>query len=159
MRRPSRTSEFDTRRTLLVFCHPVSSHPMERSVHRPVELAYFELVMTGVLLIRAVGVWDAWPSKAVEVFGSSLAITLHVFAIAVWLLLVLATSRKRSELAKWIIVVAFGLSSLGLPFYPEPLASISALDWLSMALSAVGCLLLFTPASRRWFKKAPQAAA
>ena len=127
---------------------------MDTSVQRPIEMAWFEWTMTSMVLLWAVSAWIAWPPENVNVLGSNFSIIWQVFAFAVWLILIFATSRKRSKLAKWIIVGLFALGLLASPFYIETFERGSPLGWLQTALWAIGCVLVFTPASRRWFKKA-----
>jgi hypothetical protein len=122
-------------------------------VQKPTEMTWFEMTMTGMVLLWAVSAWLEWRPKSVEALGSNAAIIVQVSGIALWLLLVFFTARRRSNLAKWIIVAPFALGLLASPFYIETFEGISLLGWLQTALWAVGCMLLFTPASRRWFKK------
>lgn len=78
-----------------------------------------------------------------------------VFLLVLWLLLWYFTARRASEVAKWVVVVLFGLSAISLPFnlasynivgMPSTLLSVAV-----FALNAWAVWLLFRPDARSWF--------
>ena len=71
------------------------------------------------------------------------------------LLLILLTSRKRNNIAKWILVALF---SLGIVFYIPQLSSLFdigfavAFSSLQVLTQCVGIYFLFTEEYRDWFR-------
>ena len=68
--------------------------------------------------------------------------------------LVLLTSRKRSNLARWVLVVLtlFGIASAGVGIGEgEPTDAAAMIGWAALALQAAAVAVLFAPAAGRWF--------
>jgi len=80
---------------------------------------------------------------------------IQFFVFGVMLLLILLISRKRSKIAKWILVVFFGL---GIVFYIPQLANLfnlgfaGVLSSLQLIAQCVGLYFLFTQESRDWLR-------
>ena len=97
-------------------------------------LSYSEIVGAGM------GVFDAF---------------IQFVTLGIMLLLILLTSRKRNNIAKWILVVLFGL---GIVFYIPQLSSLfdkgfaGVLSSLQVLAQCVGIYFLFTQESRDWFR-------
>lgn len=79
--------------------------------------------------------------------------------ILISLLLWYFTARRRSNIARWIVTVFFGLSILSLLYtlstgqFPGGVAGIVSV--VSYALSAAGVFMLFQPDANAWFKGEP----
>lgn len=88
--------------------------------------------------------------------GHAMLIGFTLFAFFLSLLLWYFTARKASVVAKWIIVVFFGLSAVGLPFTLAGFATAGivpvALNLVTFALTAVAVWMLFRPDSAAWFR-------
>ena len=81
---------------------------------------------------------------------------VQFFTFAIVLLLILLTSRKRSKVAKWILVIFF---VIGLVFYIPQLAVffengfVGVLSSIQILAQCVGLYFLFTEESGNWFKQ------
>jgi len=120
----------------------------------PEHIKYFEWTWLGSLavgiIISALSYSEVVPAGT-ETFVGAFQFVL----IGVLLLLVLLTSRKRSNVSKWILVVGFGL---GIVFYIPQLAVlfnmgfVGVLSSIQVLAQCVGVYFLFTQESRDWFK-------
>ena len=93
-----------------------------------------------------------------EIVGAGMevfAAFIQFVTLGVMLLLILLTSRKRNNIAKWILVVLFGL---GIVFYIPQLSSLfnlgfaGVLSSLQVLAQCVDIYFLFTQKSRDWFR-------
>lgn len=120
----------------------------------PKHIKYFEWIWLGSLalgiIIAALSYSETVPA-GMEIFAGF----IQFFVFGIILLLVLLTSRKRSNIAKWILVVLFGLGAI---FYIPQLAILfhikiaGVLSSLQLLAQCVGLYFLFTQESREWFK-------
>lgn len=79
---------------------------------------------------------------------------LAVFITLLSVVLVLLTSRKRSNFARWVLVVLtlFGIASAGVGLGAgEPTDAAAMIGWAALAAQAAAVALLFAPAAGRWF--------
>ena len=79
---------------------------------------------------------------------------LGAFLAALPVVLVLLTSRKRSNLARWVLVVLtlFGIYSAAVGLGEgEPVDAAAMIGWAALALQAAAVALLFAPSAGRWF--------
>jgi len=95
-----------------------------------------------------------------DVVQAILVITV-LFCLMLWLLLWYFTARRASEFTRWVIVVFFGISAIGLPFslmsYSVVGALSTGLTLVTFALNAAAVWMLFRPDARGWFAgDAPQ---
>ena len=84
------------------------------------------------------------------------AVLFQTIVLVILLINILLISRKRSNIAKWVLIVMF---FLGLPMY-VPLLSIllsagfvGVLSLLQLTVQLVGFYFLFTHQSRQWFSR------
>ena len=119
----------------------------------PKHIKYFEWTWLGSL---SLGIIVAALSYS-EIVGAGMEIFsgfIQFVTLGVMLLLILLTSRKRNNIAKWILVVLFGL---GIVFYIPHLSSLfnkgfaGVLSSLQVLAQCVGIYFLFTQESRDWF--------
>jgi len=120
----------------------------------PKHIKYFEWTWLGSLAIGIIVSslsYSATVAPGMEIFAGF----IQFFVLGVTLLLVLLTSRKRSKIAKWILVVLFGL---GIVVYIPQLAVlfnlgfVGVLSSLQVLVQCVGVYFLFTQESRDWFR-------
>ena len=120
----------------------------------PKHIKYFEWTWLGSLalgiIVSALSYSEMVPAGT-EIFAGF----IQIFVFGVTLLLILLISRKRSNIAKWIVVVFFGL---GIVVYIPQLASlfnmgfVGVLSSLQALAQCVGLYFLFTQESRDWFR-------
>ena len=118
----------------------------------PKHIKYFEWTWLGSL---AIGIIVS--SLALETVAPGMGIFadfIQFFVLGVTLLLVLLTSRKRSKITKWILVVLFGLEIV--VYIPQlavlfNLGFVGVLSSLQVLAQCVGVYFLFTQESRDWF--------
>jgi hypothetical protein len=83
--------------------------------------------------------------------GSGTVLTTIVIGIGVALLLWFFVSRRRSVVAKWIIVVLFVLSLLGLPgLFSGGWTVLKTISALNLLCEAAAVFYLFQPDARAW---------
>lgn len=118
----------------------------------PRSIVNFERLYLLTLVIGAVHAALQWPTlTAMSSPGLVLSVQLITFCIT--LLLVLLVSRRRSKIARIVLVAAF---LIGLPTVADFFRSgiFGAGIWVlvaQLALQVVALALLFAPDSRRWF--------
>ena len=120
----------------------------------PKHIKYFEWTWLGSL---SLGIIVSALSYS-EIVGAGMEIVfgfIQFITLGVMLLLILLISRKRNNIAKWILVVLFGL---GIVFYIPQLSSLfnkgfaGVLSSLQVLAQCVGIYFLFTQESRDWFR-------
>ncbi len=120
----------------------------------PKHIKYFEWTWLGSL---SLGIIVAALSYS-EIVGAWMEIFsgfIQFFTFVIMLLLILLTSRKRNNIAKWILVTLFGL---GIIFYIPQLSGLfdvgfaEVLSSLQVLTQCVGIYFLFTQESRDWFR-------
>ena len=117
---------------------------------KPNHIKYFERAM---LISLAIGVViSALSSQGMGIT----AVLFQTIVLVILLINILLISRKRSNIAKWVLIVIF---FLGLPMY-VPLLSIllsagfvGVLSLLQLTVQLVGVYFLFTHQSRQWFSR------
>lgn len=122
---------------------------------RPLEIVWFERLCIGTLVLGAFNSWLSWEQLVLFGGSSEYVLMIQSFTGGIILGLTLLVSRKRSAIAKWVIIVLF---VLGLPItvYTElrgDMPSVGIIGYAQIALQCVAYILLFRPASRRWFNK------
>lgn len=125
---------------------------------RPRPVILFERLSLGALAIGFVGSLFVWPEIAAQM---PRAVTVVVAVQALFLFLyaglVLMISRRRSNVARWILTVLLVLgtiSSLGdvaADIAISPLAT--ALNFVQLAMLGAAVLLTFNAAARPWFAR------
>jgi len=122
----------------------------------PKHIKYFEWTWLGSLaigiIVSALSYSEMVPDE-LEVFAGFILF----FTFGIMLLLILLTSRKRNNIAKWILVIMFGF---GIVMYIPQLAFlfnigfVGVLSSLQLLAQCVGLYFLFTEESREWFRVA-----
>ena len=120
---------------------------------RPAGIVWFEWLNIATLVLGVFNSWLAWP-HLVAMRGSIFLVTTQLLTFAIFLGLILFVSRRRSNVAKWIMIALF---VLGLPLWFQHMSSGPALgsviiSLIQIAAQVVAYALLFTDSSRRWFK-------
>ena len=126
---------------------------------RPTEVVWFERIIIGTLILGGVNTWIAWP-QLVALRGPAFLVTVQLLTISVMLGLALLVSRRRSNIAKWISIALF---VGGLPIWVQQVSSGALhgsliVSFIQVVAQAGAYALLFTSASRRWFKRDAAAA-
>ena len=123
-------------------------------MRRPAEVKWFERIIAATLVLGIVQSWLAWP-QLVAMRGPAFLLTSQLLTFAVMIGLTLCVSRGRSSIAKWIML---GLFVVGLPIVVK-LAAVELLTlgsplitFTQFAGQLLAYALLFTRASRRWFR-------
>jgi hypothetical protein len=124
---------------------------------RPWEIVWFERIYLGTLALGAVQSWIAWPAL-VKMGGPVFVVTTQLLTFALIGGLTLLISRRRSNIAKWILI---GLFIAGLPIFIRHLldgqlvggGGSPVISITQLAAQFVALALLVTPASRNWFKR------
>ncbi len=120
----------------------------------PKHIKFFEWAWLGSLVIGII-ISGLTYSATVEPGMEVYAAFIQFVVIGLILLLVLLTSRKRSNIAKWVLVVLFGLGVVA--YIPElallfDLGFAGVLSSLQLLAQSVGIYFLFTQESRDWFQ-------
>ena len=122
---------------------------------RPLEIAWFERLNLATMVLGILNSWLSWDQLMMLGRSPTFVIMIQSITLGIILGLTLLVSRKRSNIAKWVIIVLF---VLGLPItiYTElrdDLPSIGIIGYAQTTIQFVALVLLFKPASRRWFHK------
>lgn len=123
-------------------------------MQRPASIIWFERIMFGTLALGAIQVWLLWPS-IVNVAGPAFILTVEAVVLTFFAVLTLLVSRRRSNVAKWILIV---LAVVGFPFTVR-----HYLQGLYIGVPLIGLIqsvgqlfaygLLFTDQSRQWLRR------
>jgi hypothetical protein len=120
---------------------------------RPKTIVWFEILYGAALVLLAIISALAWKYWAAD-FGPGIAITVLAFTFLVPLALAPLVSRRRSRVARWILVLHFALSLAlylsVLVYGANPRISIEQAIVYVLQLTAI--ILLFTPSARAWLK-------
>jgi hypothetical protein len=124
----------------------------------PNSIKYFEWLFLGSLVL-GVAVSAITYEANVQMSNPLFVAIIQFFVIAIILLLVLLTSRKKSGIAKWILIIFMAIGViLYIPqlssFFEQGIAGMISFSQLTM--QCIALYLLFTPESRRWFDKKSQ---
>lgn len=123
---------------------------------RPREIVLFERIMFGTLLLGVIKSYLSW-DQLVALAPAAVVIGGQTLIIALMAGLTLLVSRRRSNIAKWVLVALF---VLGLPAVAKLasdglLMGSTVLTILQIIGQVVAYGLLFTTASRGWLNKQP----
>lgn len=136
---------------------------------RPQSIVRFEQAYLGATLLWLVNLALGWKTRLDSInanpafagnpqmaeLAETMMIGTTIAMLALWLLLWYFTARRASEVAKWVVVVLFGLSVLGLPFTLMSYSIVGALSTVlslaTFALTAWSVWLLFRPDAKLWF--------
>ena len=140
---------------------------------RPVSIIYFERLYAAALAIGLVSMVFFWeltmadvrsqpgvglPPGLVDAIAYAVIGAGYLIALLLWFFI----ARRASSVAKWIWLVLFGLSVLGVVVQmaagPEIEASL-AVDIVVTLIEAIAAWMLFRPDARAWFAGRPASAA
>ncbi|THD35294.1 MAG: hypothetical protein E7773_12690 [Sphingomonas sp.] len=130
---------------------------------RPKSIVTFEYCYLGSILLGVVNAAMTWKdvngtveaAQTRAMLGDWFMPLAMVFGLTISLLLWYFTARSASVVAKWVVVVFFGLSLAGFLFTlalgsrPDGIAGI--LSVAVLVLNAVAVWMLFRPDARAWF--------
>lgn len=128
---------------------------MNEKLDMPKHIGLFEKLSLGSLLIGVVVATATYKQMSLVADPFFIAL-IQIIVLGSTLLLILLISRKRSKVAKWILVM---LWALGLVRYIPQLANfldqgyVGILSICQLVMQAVGIYLLFTPESKKWFSE------
>lgn len=132
---------------------------------RPKSIRLFELCYLGSILVGAVNTALTWAETNASVEAGQVKQMLGpwfvplsaVFIYTLWLLLWYFTARARSNVARWVVVVFYGLSLIGFVFTLGVAAKSDgatlALSVLSLLLTTAAVFFLFRRDAAEWFGK------
>jgi hypothetical protein len=134
-------------------------------MQRPVSIVNFERFYLGAVVVGLINTGLGWRAmqettqirQANVMFGPALLPISIAIGLAVSGLLWFFAARKGSVVAKWIIVVFFALSVIGLVSkvashsFPSTLAMLLSL--LTVALNGAAVWMLFRPDTKIWFNE------
>jgi hypothetical protein len=136
---------------------------------RPQSIVRFEQAYLGATLLWLVNLAQGWKIRLDSVnknpafagnpqmaeLAETMMIGTTIAMLALWLLLWYFTARRASVVAKWVVVVLFGVSVIGLPFtlmsYPVTGALGAVLSLATFACTAYAVWMLFRPDAQSWF--------
>jgi hypothetical protein len=122
--------------------------------HMPRSISVFEGLMLGSLLIGTV-ISAMTYNEAVSQAAAVVVTIIEIFVLLLMLFLVLLVSRKRSNVAKWVLIIVW---LLGLVVYIPAAAhflTTGIVGFLFVAqptMQAVALYMLFTPDSKQWLQ-------
>jgi len=130
---------------------------------RPKSIRLFETFYLGSVLVEAVNTAMTWADtntnpqtmEVKQMLGPWFPALLTVFTFTLWLLLWYFAARARSNIARWAIVIFYGLGLIGFLFSltvgAAPAAVPLGLAVVSLALNTVAVFLLFRRDAVAWF--------
>ncbi|MDK2766755.1 MAG: hypothetical protein KYX69_03445 [Sphingomonas sp.] len=135
---------------------------------RPQSIIRFEQAYLASIVVWGVNTALGWSTALAEVnrnfaalppvrhLGEPLLIGVTLFTLCLWLMLWYFTARTRSEVAKWVVVVFFGLSAVGLPFslagFEKTGILPAVLNVVTFILNGLAVWMLFRPDASAWFR-------
>jgi hypothetical protein len=130
---------------------------------RPSSILWFERLYLASLALTLAIVARAWEAIRAGVIPPTTLLFGLGFAIGLPLVLTLLVSRRRSVVAKWVLVAIFtiGLIANGLTYRPGARLTLLLVALSLIAMQAIAVALLFMPSARAWLgrKNAPAAEA
>ena len=119
------------------------------------EYVYFASLVVGLIAAYLTADMNAAQmANSGVAFSAAAVITMSWVFAAIGLVLALLTSRKASNVARWIVIVFAALGIVTFPFSVSTLPLIGAVSILAVSqfvLSVVIIYLLFRPDARAWF--------
>jgi predicted membrane channel-forming protein YqfA (hemolysin III family) len=121
----------------------------------PKSIVWFEILILSSLVL---GVFKSLftPEEPLQQVPLSFVLFVQASVLAVTVVLTLLTSRRRSKIAKWVLVVLY---LLGLPLYfkmvGEGSLRPSIVQVVQLLLQTIGYASLFAPSARAWMNEKP----
>jgi uncharacterized membrane protein len=126
---------------------------------RPKSIARFEgLSLVSVALGALAAILTrggSIPGAAERAAGATMLVAVTVIGLAISLALILLTSRKASNVAKWLLIVFVALgAAMTLPQLGATASEglVGVANVASVVLQIVAIFFLFTPEARAWFE-------
>lgn len=118
---------------------------------RPKSILFFEILFLSTLAIGVLQSWLAW-EELLQSASIGFVLFIQVGTFLLLSGLVLLTSRRRSKIAMWIVIL---MTLLGLPLLFEIFSSGMLLGsvWITLVRTfgqLIAITLLFLPSSRKW---------
>lgn len=121
---------------------------------RPESIANFERLFLGSMALTMIYTVATWNDTPIP-FATWIAVVAVILSLGLNLLLILLVSRRRSRIAKWILVVFYVLSApmIVWAWITDPGAGWPLMDAVLLVMQVGGLALLFTPSARAWLKE------
>ncbi len=128
---------------------------------QPQSVRRFELLYLLSVAASILGTFQTW-DDTLDMFRQSAGVQLDPLILVgilavlygISLLLWYLAARRRSNIARWILLVLMLISLIGLPaFFLGSFDIIKALGLASTALSVAAVIMLFRPDARPWFTR------
>lgn len=111
------------------------------------------LVATALLLASSLMVWP----DLITVYGFGLAAGVTAFTVGAFLLLILLSTRRGSNVSRWLLTIltVFGTASLLYQVATGQLAFgiLGVVNTVQVVLTIIGAVLLFRPNAGIWFAR------
>lgn len=111
------------------------------------------LAATALLLASSVMAWV--PLQAI--YGVAFAAGVTAFLVGAFLLLILLTTRRGSNVARWLLIVLTAIGAVSLLWQigtgQVALGILGVVNAVQVALTIVGAVLLFRPNAAAWFAR------
>lgn len=121
---------------------------------RPQTIVYFERIIFATLILGLFQAYLGW-DRATKMMSVDFLLTVQIFTFSLIGGLALLVARRRSNVAKWVLVALF---VIGLPLFFNTISQGMLLGsiWITV-LQTVGQLiaygLLFTTSARSWLRQ------
>jgi hypothetical protein len=121
---------------------------------RPPEIAWAERLYLAAVALLVLTTAVTWTPMVTQ-FGFAATLGTSLVAIGFYLLLTLATTRRGSNAARWLLMVGTGFAVASFAYQATTNQLASGLPGLlnlgQPVLMLGGAILLFRPAARAWF--------
>ncbi len=127
---------------------------------RPNSILLFERLFLGSMAIGVINAFLSWDDTMATLaadpnlaaFGNIFIYATLAFSVGINLLLWFFVARKASTVAKWIIIVFFGIGLVSMPFSIGTLPPLSMIITLAItAMQGAAIYMLFRPDAQKWF--------
>ena len=119
---------------------------------RPNSIIWFERLYIGSLMIAAAVMAMGWDAVRTDAIPPGVLIAGVSLGLLLPLLLILLVSRKRSRVAKWLLVALFaiGLASIAMTWDRGRNWRLDIIGTVTTAMQLLAVALLFTGPARAW---------
>lgn len=127
---------------------------------RPNSIILFERLFLGSLVIGIINAYLSWDTTMDALaadpntagLGAGFTYGVLAFSFGTNLLLWFLVARKASKVAKWILIVFFGIGLIAMPSSLGTLSPLSAaVAVVITVMQGVGLFMLFRPEAKKWF--------
>jgi drug/metabolite transporter (DMT)-like permease len=122
-------------------------------MQRPTSIIWFERIMFGTLALGAIQGLLLWPSIA-SVAGPAFLLTVEAGVLAFFAALTLFVSRRRSKVAKWILIAlaVVGVAITVMHYLQGRYLGVPLIGLIQSVGQLLAYGLLFTDQSRQWLR-------